>query len=158
MLSFAGYSEGGAMNGEVPSVPITTLAGLASLTHCKYSLKLSRYTDGALSDWAHELSLSWVYSDYPIFFSVFLADILQTILEIWVKLIKSKAEYENLALGRLKNNKMPQKHINHPNFTMYVSLKRLQLNKNIDYAQSVSLGLRYYSDKMSWLRWDIYYA
>ena len=32
----AGYSEGGAMNGEVPSVPITTLAGLASLTHCKY--------------------------------------------------------------------------------------------------------------------------
>ena len=36
------YSEGGsamggsAMNGEVPSVPITTLAGLASLTHCKY--------------------------------------------------------------------------------------------------------------------------
>ena len=52
MLSFAGYSEseGGAMNGEVPSVPITTLAGLASLTHCKYSLNLSRCTDGALSD------------------------------------------------------------------------------------------------------------
>ena len=50
MLSFAGYSEGGAMNGEVPSVPITTLAGLASLTHCKYSMKLSRYTDRALSD------------------------------------------------------------------------------------------------------------
>ena len=50
MLSFAGYSEGGAMNGEVPSVPITTLAGLASLTHCKYSLKLSCYTDGALSE------------------------------------------------------------------------------------------------------------
>ena len=38
VCSIAGYSEGGAMNGEVPSVPITTLAGLASLTHCKYSI------------------------------------------------------------------------------------------------------------------------
>ena len=49
-------------------------------------------------------------------------------LDKWVKLIKFTAKYENLALGRLKNNKMPHKHVNHPNFTMYVSLKRLQLN------------------------------
>ena len=26
----------GTMNGEVPSVPITTLAGISSLTDCKY--------------------------------------------------------------------------------------------------------------------------
>jgi len=34
------YSEGGAMNGEVPSVPIITLAGLASLTHLLPELPL----------------------------------------------------------------------------------------------------------------------
>lgn len=35
-----GYNDGHqrtiAMNGEIPSVPITTLAGISSLTDCKY--------------------------------------------------------------------------------------------------------------------------
>lgn len=37
-----GYNDGHqrtiAMNGEIPSVPITTLAGISSLTDCKYKL------------------------------------------------------------------------------------------------------------------------
>ena len=81
MLSFAGYSEGGAMNGEVPSVPITTLAGLASLTHCKYSLNLSRYTDGTLSELVSSVCLEFIQNIR--FFSVLIADILQTIWVVW---------------------------------------------------------------------------
>ena len=54
-LLLAGYSEGGAaMNGEVPSVPITTLAGLASLTHCKYLLVLPPQKMMKISCWPPE--------------------------------------------------------------------------------------------------------
>ena len=144
MLSFAGYSEGGAMNGEVPSVPITTLAGLASLTHFKYSMKLSRYTDGALSDWAHELRLSWVYSDYPSFSSsVLIEDIWQTIH------LKNGSNWSNLRLNmrtlHLEGWKTTKCHI--ITLISQCMFHKIGFNwiKNIDYAQSVSLRLRYYS-------------
>ena len=35
-FSFLGISSKVTMNGEIPSVPITTLAGITSLTDCKY--------------------------------------------------------------------------------------------------------------------------
>ena len=31
----SGYNDGNRMNGDIPSVPVTTLSGLASLTQCK---------------------------------------------------------------------------------------------------------------------------
>ena len=116
MLSFAGYSEGGAMNGEVPSVPITTLAGLASLTHCKYSLNyLVALMEPLVTELMKSDCLGFTQIIRVFFFNF---NGRQSIWKKWVKLIKLKDEYENLTLGRLKNNKMPH---NHPNFKMYIS-------------------------------------